>query len=247
MLSLVKDFDIIHLESVDSTNNYAKKIISESDKKNFIIIADTQTSGRTTKKEKWISPKGNLYITFAIQLENNEEKYFPMFSFLSALSIIQSVESVADFKMDLKIKWPNDVLLEYKKLSGILIEKESNFAIIGIGVNVNSSPDNSLTKYPTTSLLESKINVSVEKFALELQKNIINNINICRENGFEKMIELVKPFMCKIGEYVYVMTPNNNLVCGIFSGLSVDGGLIIKTSEGTKTLMSGELTKENFV
>ena len=241
-----EEFTFINLDTIDSTNNYAKNLVNNGCENHTVIIANTQTNGRTTKKEKWFSPKGNLYQTIMIKLKESEEKFFPQFSFLTAVSVIDAIHEISNKKIDIKIKWPNDILLNIQKLCGILIEKEGSFAIIGIGINIITSPDKSLTKYPTTSLYESGINIDKNLLAIKIVENLIKNINICKKSKFETIVNIVKPFMYKMGEHIFVSVNNEN-INGIFHDIAPNGGLILKTEKETKTLLSAELTKENFV
>ncbi len=243
----IENFKKIHFETIESTNEYAKSLAIKKDAENAIITSDIQTKGKTTKKNSiWVSPYGNLYITFMIKMLKEEEKFFPQFSFLTALSTVEAILDIANKPIDIKIKWPNDILLNTQKLAGILIEKEGDFAIIGIGVNVLSSPSSDLTVYPTTSLKESEIDTNKDKVAEKIFERLIENINICKKSKFEKIINQVKPFMYKIGEQIFISFNNSNIT-GKFEGLAPNGGLILKTESETKTLLSGELTKENFI
>ena len=223
------EFEFIHFETIDSTNNYAKTLCKLG-LTNKVIIADTQTAGRTTKKQGWISPKGNLYFTILTKLD--DEKKLPEYAFLNKNSI--------------KIKWPNDILLNKQKLCGILIEKEENSVIIGIGLNINSSPAPELTRYPTTALSKNKINILPTDLAKIILEKFINNINIRNNENFEKIISFITPYMYKFGEEIYISSQNKTLT-GKFCGLDKTGALILDTGNETKKIISGELTKENFL
>lgn len=242
----IKDFDVFHFEKIDSTNAIAKRFVESGRDKNTIIIADEQTNGKTTKSTPWTSPKGNLYLTLMIKLNDGDEKFLPQLSFISAISLVEAIQEVIKSKdIDIKIKWPNDLLLNGKKLSGILIERDEDFAIIGIGVNTESSPDASLTRYPATSLKQENFVVNKDELAVELCKKIIENINDCKQNSFSKIIEKIKPFMFRLNSEISISVCGENMV-GIFSGIAENGGLILQIDGNKKTLLSGELTKENF-
>ncbi len=238
-----EDFEFIHFETIDSTNNYAKTLCKLG-VTNRVVIADTQTAGRTTKKQGWISPKGNLYFTMLLPLKDT--KNLSKYSFLSALSIAQAVKQIDTKNNVIKIKWPNDILLNTQKLCGILIEKEDDNVIIGIGVNINSSPDSNLTRYPTTNLLTNGIITTPNDLSHLILENLINNVNLYESNGFEKILSLITPYMYKFKENIFIATPNKTIT-GIFEGLSPDGALILNTGNETQIIISGEMTKENFI
>ena len=104
-----------------------------------VILADEQTSGRGSLDRKWVSPKGNLYMSLVL---NPSLKVLPKLSLMTSLAIVNTLKK---FGLSAKIKWPNDVLVGGKKISGVLIEtglKEGDrWAIVGIGVNLNFDPD----------------------------------------------------------------------------------------------------------
>lgn len=247
MLLNIENFKLIELDSVDSTNSYAKNLVLTGKSENAVITAKTQTAGRTTKSNScWASPVGNLYWTAMIKLLKTEERFFPQLSFLSAISLIEAIVELSPSPVDIKIKWPNDILLNIQKLSGILIEKEGDFAIIGIGVNVISSPVGGEIKYPVTSLLESGVDIDKKKLSSLLIKNLITNIKICKRDKFEKILSKAKPFMYKMGEEIFISFNDENIK-GIFESLDENGAIIIQTESDKRKLLSGEMTKENFI
>lgn len=242
----VNEFKFIHLESITSTNDYAKELFFSEKVSNFVVIADTQTNGKTTKNSSpWQSPVGNLYMSMTIKLIPEIERFTHLLSFITALSLTEVVKDILP-NANIKIKWPNDVLLNVKKLSGILIEKENDIIVIGIGVNILSSPKTNNIKYPTTSLKEAGIDIDKIKFAKLLTKKIIENLNNAIKTKFSSLIDDIKPYMYKINDTIYVDF-NNEIIVGKFENLDINGGIIIKTNRETKTLLSGTLTKENFI
>ncbi len=239
-------FKFIHLSSVESTNDYAKSLISKREIDNFIIVADKQTSGKTTKTNSvWESPVGNLYFTMAVRMGKEHQKFTHLLSFLTALSLVESVKSISPSDVNIKIKWPNDVLLNVKKLSGILIEQEEDYSIIGIGVNINQHPLTGI-KYPTTSLFDANILTSPAEFADILAKRIIQNLNFFICDNFNSLVKKIKPYMYNINKTVYLSFNNQNFT-GIFEDIDSNGAIVIKTDSGVMSFLSAELTKENFV
>lgn len=239
------DFKFIHLSSVESTNDYAKSSILNNNS-DFIVIADTQTKGKTTKSNAiWESPVGNLYFSMAVRIGKEHQQFTHLLSFLTALSLVESVKSISGPDVDIKIKWPNDVLLNVKKLSGILIEQEGDYSVIGIGVNINQHPVSGI-KYPTTSLSDANIHTVPAEFAKILAKKIIQNLNFFMNNNFNSLVEKIKPYMYNINKTVYLSFNNQNFK-GIFENIDSNGAIVIKTDSGVMSFLSAELTKENFV
>ena len=125
---------IIKLDTVESTNEYAKKIASKCE--NFtIILAKKQRSGRGRLNRKWESPEGGLWISVILK----PNFFSSLLSLDTGLAVLKTLKI---FGIDSKLKWPNDLLVSEKKICGILLEKSSENVIIGIGLNVNISKMN---------------------------------------------------------------------------------------------------------
>lgn len=231
------DFKIFHLFSVDSTNNFAISHLI-SNPSNFVVIADQQTAGKTTKSNlDWKSPLGNLYFSFVLKIPSSLLAHFQLISFLSSLSILQVVKDLSPL-VDVKIKWPNDVLLNSKKLSGILIEKYLDFAIIGIGVNISSFPSLD-SKFPPTSLSNEGINISKEDFSFLLINKIISNFNLVFENDFSIIIKQILPFMFRFNMPIS-LSFNGKIYNGIFSNIENNGAITIFNGKDTFSFLSAQ-------
>ena len=146
-------FEIFKFENVTSTNDVAINLIKEEQKKFGCVYANIQTKGRGTHGRKWISDKGNLFSSIFFPLKKN----FPPFNEFSIINPIIISGIIKSFckKENINLKFPNDVLVNGKKICGILQElitsNNENFLIIGIGINVVSDPNIS-SKYQTTNI-----------------------------------------------------------------------------------------------
>ena len=112
-----------------------------------VIMAEAQSAGRGRYRRTWISHHGNLYASFIYDAEERD----PRLSYMIAVAI---AETLIHFGMHPKIKWPNDILIDGKKVSGTLTEYAGRFVIIGIGINIKSNP--TVDKYQTDSFPASK-------------------------------------------------------------------------------------------
>jgi len=158
-------------KSVKSTNDIAHKLIKKKKIRPSIIVSEKQTKGRGTMGKKWISKKGNLFLTifFDMSKKNVDFKEFAVLNAYLLKSIL-----VKKFSNKIKIKWPNDLLFEEKKICGILqetvINAEKKFLIIGIGINTNLKPTNS--SFLSTSLKQiTKKNIDNKKLFIMIKKN----------------------------------------------------------------------------
>ncbi|MEM4326314.1 MAG: biotin--[acetyl-CoA-carboxylase] ligase, partial [Candidatus Pacearchaeota archaeon] len=137
--------EIIYLNQVDSTNNFAKNNIDNFKNKDYLIITDNQTKGRGRFEREWKSEKG-LDLTFSFIIHPDTEiKSFYHFTIMAALSVFNALKFFIEDSKTLKIKWPNDLYYNGKKVCGILSEMIAEEArlkdlIIGVGINVNSFP-----------------------------------------------------------------------------------------------------------
>ena len=181
-------FRIFKFESVTSTNDVAINLIKKEQEEFGCVYAEIQTKGRGTHGRKWISNKGNFFVSIFFPLKNNYPPSYE-FSIINPI-IISGVIKHFCKKENINLKFPNDVLVNGKKICGILqeliISNNKNFLIIGIGVNIISSP-NINNKYQATNILSQTkkipkikeiidlIITSYEKFFVDL--NSYNYVN----------------------------------------------------------------------
>tara|TARA_B100000959_G_scaffold250929_1_gene279784 strand:+ start:1449 stop:2033 length:585 start_codon:yes stop_codon:yes gene_type:complete len=178
-------FEIFRFPSVSSTNDVAISLIKKEKKISGCVYAETQTKGRGTYGKKWISYKGNLFISIFFHLKEN----YPPFNEFSVISPLIVSETIKHFCKDktVSLKFPNDVFLNGKKICGILQEtitfNKKKFLIIGIGMNVVSNPK-IIDLYEATNILfETKKKINI--------KTIIDLIIISYEKFF-KVLNLYK-------------------------------------------------------
>jgi len=139
----------VFLGDVGSTNDEAVSYLEAGDKPPFWIAAKSQSAGRGRRGRSWQSDNGNLYCTGVYPVLNTPQ-LTGLLSFTAALALYDALETYID-PNDISIKWPNDVLVKGAKVAGILLEMRNNHVLVGIGVNLVSSPEG--TPYPATSLL----------------------------------------------------------------------------------------------
>ena len=186
-------FEIFKFESVTSTNDAAINLIKEEQKEFGCVYANIQTKGRGTHGREWISEKGNFFGSIFFPLK----KHYPPFNEFSTINSIIISGVIKHFckKGNINLKFPNDVLVNGKKICGILqeliISNNKNFLIIGIGVNIISSP-NINNKYQATNILSQTkkipkikeiidlIITSYEKFFVDL--NSYNYVNFKKKS-----------------------------------------------------------------
>ena len=158
-------FNIFRFKKVNSTNNRAINIIKKTNYKNGMIISETQSSGRGQYGKKWISYKGNLFVSFFFELSNINISIKKLTS-LNCLAVKKLLSIYT--KKRIILKKPNDLLIDKKKICGILQESlkkfGKNYLVVGIGINLIKSPN--IKNYPTTNLYE-LLNKKVSKNKIE--------------------------------------------------------------------------------
>jgi BirA family biotin operon repressor/biotin-[acetyl-CoA-carboxylase] ligase len=137
-------FNVRRFETTSSTNDDAKEAAEKGAAEGMVVWALSQSGGRGRHGRQWHSPIGNLYCSVVLR-PSLGRRFFGFYSFISALAIGDSIKEVLP-QADVELKWPNDVLVRGKKISGILLEAGEDFLVIGIGVNILYVPENPL--YP---------------------------------------------------------------------------------------------------
>ena len=177
----------IKFKSVKSTNDIALMLIKKDKTKPSIILSEQQTNGRGTMGKKWISKKGNLFLSIFFDMSKKKID-FKKFSVLNAY-LLKSILA-KKFSKKIKIKWPNDLLFKKKKICGILQETVFNagkkFLIVGIGINTNFNPKN--CNFRSTSLKHiTNKNIDNKKLFIMIKKNYEKLLSKANKNSFSEL------------------------------------------------------------
>lgn len=239
----------IHLDSVDSTNTYAKKHFSEfAQDKITCILAEEQTAGRGRFARSWHSPRSvNIYVTFAFRLTS--PLHLGSIGQVMALSLAKTLLQEG---LHPQVKWPNDVLLGGKKVSGVLVEtqtlKNDVAVFVGIGINVNLDPEE-LKKIakPATSL---KVETSREwnRAALlkKLSRQFLADLDKFKKSGFEHFHHQFENLMAFKGKTIHCFDGKKEWV-GVCHSISNDGQLNLFLPNHTiHTLSAGDILQEEL-
>ena len=173
---------VINFKSVKSTNDIAINLIKKNKTEPALISSQKQTNGRGTMGKKWISQKGNLFISIYFAI--NEKRFnFKQFAVMNAIILKKLVSNFISKKI--KIKWPNDLLYKKEKICGILQEtiiyNEKKYLIVGIGLNTNIAPK---SKSFSSTSLKNIINKRIDN------KKILKNT----KNNYKKFLIEIKKF-----------------------------------------------------
>ncbi|MFC2083415.1 biotin--[acetyl-CoA-carboxylase] ligase, partial [Bacteroidota bacterium] len=232
-----------YYDEVESTNSVlinGKEFINNG----TVILSEYQTHGRGRRKRKWHAIKEKA-LTFSILITDliNFNK-INLINLSASLAVAQAIENLYQLKVE--VKWPNDVLFNDKKISGILIESSSKGEtiekiVVGIGVNVNQS--NFPGKYliqPTSIKKELKKIASRERFLSEIL-NIFEELLIQLTNSKEKILNDWRSRCKMIGEKV-VIYDDKSEEFGIFEDIDENGLLLLRQKEALKTIHLGDVS-----
>ncbi len=234
-IKLPQGWSLIEKTETGSTNEDAKKLPSGSDK--TAVCARIQTGGHGRMGRRWVSPAGNLYVSFCLEPVRPEQA--GVYSFLSAVALMQAIEKLCP-GLRVNCKWPNDLLINGKKVSGILLETNGvDRLIVGIGVNLTPIDEKQML-YPVTSLCREGFNVEREQM-LETLLDCFNDWQKClRTLGITPVLETWKQKACGIGGPVTVNLPDRQLK-GTFYGLDQDGCFLLNKEGEILKITAGDV------
>lgn len=239
---MIPDWPVDRLAVVDSTNSEAKRRASAPGFRNHWIVADQQTAGRGREAHTWASPIGNLYAT-ALFLEPQGLAVALRLPFAAALAVSDTILAIVP-AAPVGLKWPNDVRIAGKKISGILIETGRQASAVwvaaGIGINISTIPEN--IGQPVTSLHAIGATADIPT------SGVIDILRSCFADRLAEARDSFAPIRHDwisraegLGARVRVVA-GGSVVEGIFETLDPDGGLVLQLQDGGRRIIrAGEI------
>ena len=231
---------LFFMDKVDSTMNEVKKN-KYSHYNNVALIAKKQTDGRGRRRKKWISEIGNIFLS--IKLKKRIVKNHHLTSYMAGIVVHDSIKKYISKYKNISIKWPNDIIINDKKVAGILIEfiSSGNFitdVIIGIGVNIKSNP--LILKNSSTCLLKhSKINLKISELVIYILNEVKFWVKILNFNNKLLIKEWMKRSV-KINTKIQFYH-GNKLQNGKYKGVHIDGSIKILVNKKITNYFNLEL------
>ncbi|MBT3216577.1 MAG: biotin--[acetyl-CoA-carboxylase] ligase [Candidatus Marinimicrobia bacterium] len=235
---------IEYYQILKSTNSEAWNLIYAGAQHGIVVITDHQTRGKGRGKNSWVSSPNNS-LTFSVVLKPNEIPYSSLFSLSAGIAIAKTLQF---FGIQSNLKWPNDILIHQKKVSGILCEtkfRASNPSalVIGIGLNVNEKVEDLQTE-----LSESSTSMSIESgMIFQRERVMAESLNFLEEYLFKSDEEIIKEwaqFCGHIGKNISFRDGKEKMR-GKFIGLTNSGAAVVNIN-GTETEFSSPIiTIEN--
>lgn len=236
--------DIIHFDSIDSTNNYAKSVAI--DKKNgTIIISEEQVNGRGRLGRQWHSKKYDGIWMSIILKPDILPMDAPFITLIAGASIVKALNNLG---IDASIKWPNDVIINGKKVCGILTELSAeiervNYIVLGIGINVKTLDFSEDIVNIATSIQKEGYNISrvdiIRSLIWEFEKNYIDYIY---HNDNSKTLDICRKYSAIIGHNIYIIKNDKKEKVKCID-INQYGNLVIEDEKGNKKeIISGEVS-----
>ncbi len=238
-LRLPPGFQIKAFDSVGSTNDEAKALARSGAMEGTIVWARRQESGRGRRGRAWTSPEGNLYSSTILR-PGRSPADAAQISFVAALAIAETAESVLPDSTGVRCKWPNDVLIHDRKLSGILLESELeakpggsgavSWVVLGVGINLRHFPQP--TDYSATSLVAEGAPAMAASALLEVYAgHLATWYGRWREFGFGPIRDAWLARARGLGGPILVRLADRTIP-GTFADLDSDGVLLLDPTDG---------------
>lgn len=239
--------DILYFESIDSTNNEIKRRAEAGAKEGLLAIAECQTAGRGRRGRTWESPAGTgIWMSFLLKPDISPEKA-PMITLIAAMACAKAVNSVTGLKAG--IKWPNDIVINGKKVTGILTEMSAepdcvSYVVVGIGINANMTvfPED-ISATATSIAIESGHKVSRSAVVAGFFRYFERYYEIFIKDG--NLSSLRKEYeseLVNMNKQVAVITPGGELRRKAV-GINDEGELLVEDDDKVVTAVrSGEVS-----
>jgi BirA family biotin operon repressor/biotin-[acetyl-CoA-carboxylase] ligase len=234
-------------ESVESTQNIARSAAEDGAPEGTLVIAEQQLNGRGRMGREWVSPRGKGVWMSMVLRPSLPIQFAPQLTLLTAVALCRSLKRIT--ALPIGIKWPNDLLIDGKKISGILLESAAEderltFVIAGIGISVNLEEDD----YPA-ELLEKATSLRmagnkkidridvITDFLMEWEQLYF----LYQEQGFSPIVTIWEALSFSLGKPARLITPQGDLV-GVPIGLDESGAIRIQLADGSiKPVFSAEM------
>jgi BirA family biotin operon repressor/biotin-[acetyl-CoA-carboxylase] ligase len=225
-------------DEVTSTNDVARRLAEENASEGTVVVSRKQSNGRGRNRRHWFSPVGGLWFSLILRPRNGEN--LTLIPLLSGVAGARAIMHVTDLKVWLK--WPNDLIVENRKLGGILVEtmlsKSVPVVIVGVGINVRNSFAESSEPLRTAISLH---DLGREIEELDVLKNLMHEFEwryeLFNEGSIDLLLNEWHALSCMVGKMVS-LTDRTGTHQGIALGVDVTGALLLKRTDGSVIAIS---------
>lgn len=230
-------FDVRQYERLGSTNDEARRLAREGAPAGTAVCADEQSSGRGRQARQWYSPPGNLYLSLLLRPAVAAAR-LPELGFVTALAVADTVDTLLPSAVRASLKWPNDVLVNGAKISGILLEQVDEAVVIGIGLNILHAPERA--SYQVTAVAACGGLATVDGARTTLLDRMARQLQVWEEHGFPPVRAAWLVRAHPTGSVLRVVLEGRSLA-GSFAGLDEDGALLLDLPEGRRRIVAGDV------
>lgn len=240
--------NILHFDSIDSTNSRAKQMSDSIEADGTVLIGEEQTNGRGRLGRSWVSPKyKGVWMSVFLRPDLNPMEAVK----LTQIAAAAVVEAAKELKITTLVKWPNDIVVNHKKICGILTEMSAeltriNYVVVGIGINVNIDeldfPED-IKEIATSLKVETKCSVNRQ----ELVGRILNNferlyLKFIEENDIKISLDICRANSALIGNDIIVIKKEGNVTARALD-IDEEGRLLVQYEDGRQEfIISGEVS-----
>jgi len=216
---------------IDSTNEACRLRALAGETAGLVVRADRQTSGRGRRGRTWTSPRGNLYASLLLRPARPVSEAAAL-GFAAVTAMGDVAEVLLPSAAQIRHKWPNDLLINGRKVGGILLETQPGFLVLGIGVNIASHPED--TPYPSTDLVaEGAAPTSPQSLLERLLVAFAPLYAQWEADGFAALLPAWRRRAAGLGTAIEVRLEHETL-SGLFKDLEPDGTLRLALADGTE-------------
>ncbi|MBA4613243.1 biotin--[acetyl-CoA-carboxylase] ligase [Stappia taiwanensis] len=232
-------FRVAAFSDVSSTNAVALEAAANGDEGNLWIVARRQTAGRGRRARAWVSEPGNLYASLLL-IDPATPERLAQLPIVAALALAHAVDHMCSAYHLAQLKWPNDLLIGGRKISGILIEASTGpdgrrAVVCGFGLNLAHHPD--LPGYPTADLAGLGYPVQPEAAYRALNQAMATQLDRWRREPFSAVLDDWRGRATGIGRPIRVRLADRELE-GVFVGLDDEGRLLLRGEDGANRVIS---------
>lgn len=237
--------EIFYDHTCDSTNKWASRTLSSKTNRGEVYVADFQTQGRGRSEHSWFSsPEKNILMSLVDTAPADNSKSFQL-TLVAGVAFFEALQKMYP-RLDLKLKWPNDIWVGQKKLSGILCESNIEYkkVIVGVGINVNESPENfpaGFSNQATSLLVETKRPQNREEIIVNLLQSYEEWRDIYSLEGLKPVIAVWEKYSLLRDKKIRVIEDKNTSYEGVVQSLDADGFLQVKVVGALKSVIAGDI------
>lgn len=240
---MITSLSISVVDETTSTSDLARTAIDGGAKSGTVFQAIVQTKGRGRHGRIWHSPKGNLYLSVIFHPSRPQSEW-PSVSLVAGLALAETLIPQADRAL-VTLKWPNDVLVDDRKIAGVLLEVYKGVVIIGIGVNLAEAPDVDKHSWPVTTLADhSSHPVLIDQFRDRLCYCLQDYLNHWDKEG---LVPFIAPWTDKaayLNDDIVLRFDKNKEIKGRLKGINPDGTMQLETdADGVLSVSAGDVTR----